>query len=106
MFQESGDLFNFIPNRELIKEKLNLKRGLNNDDENMQYSFIKMPSKGSKIIRIELYEIDKLKNTDEPLICKCNAELCVQYVVRNMYSDDVYKTYREIINLIKEKITD
>lgn len=98
MFQESGeDLFNFLPNNQ-DKSK---KRGYHDKET---YTCIKKPSRGTKLIRIELYDVENLPA--ELINCKCHSELCVQYVVKNMFMDDVYKSYRDIVLLIKDKIND
>ncbi|XP_047985639.1 uncharacterized protein LOC125242407 [Leguminivora glycinivorella] len=70
------------------------------------YSFIKKPHRngGTKVIKIEIYDSNKLNENFEH-ICKCNAELCAQYVVKNTLLDQVYELTRRVIDKIDEGLS-
>lgn len=105
-FQDSGSLFNFIePNR--VFENLARQGGEGSNTsrkrsrENELYSYIKVPALGRKIIKLEIYDADQFKSTE---ICKCNADICCQHIVKNIFKDDIYKAACELIDKMSEKI--
>ncbi|CAH0717053.1 unnamed protein product, partial [Brenthis ino] len=97
--EDSGDLFRFIPNN---PEEKSSKRSA---DANTLYSYMKIPSKGTKIIRIQIYDVEQLQNNEDK-VCKCNANLCIQHVVQNLFRDDIYRDVTKIITQMKEQLSD
>lgn len=112
-FQDSEDLFNFIPNQQLkesVTSRLNLKR--KNDaagppqkrERQQNYSYIKTraPNTSSRTfaIKIEIYESDNLP--EKP--CECNANKCVQYITENAVTSDIYLDLENIISKIRENV--
>ncbi|RVE52646.1 hypothetical protein evm_002765 [Chilo suppressalis] len=79
-----SDMFNFILRNVALNS--NGKRG---PSGSTIYSYIKRPSQGSKVIRIEMYDADKIPEDGNN--CKCQAELCVQHVVTNYFMDNIYR---------------
>ncbi|PZC79894.1 hypothetical protein B5X24_HaOG215658 [Helicoverpa armigera] len=67
------------------------------------YSFIKKPCKGrrSKIIRLQIYDVEEFQ---ESASCNCEASVCAQYVVENIFNDDVYKSARDILSKMYKKM--
>lgn len=53
----------------------------------------------SKIIKIEIFDADKIDSSDQNM-CKCEAELCAQYAVKNVLLDEVYNLTKDIIDKI------
>uniref|UniRef100_A0A1E1VYT9 Uncharacterized protein n=1 Tax=Pectinophora gossypiella TaxID=13191 RepID=A0A1E1VYT9_PECGO len=110
---DSGDLFNFVPRNDPTPSHRNAAVDNRHDSSRKRpknntalYSFMKKPTRrgGLKIIRIEIYDADKIENAVEHSMCKCDAELCVQHVVKNILLDDVYKGTRDVINKIEESL--
>lgn len=100
-FQEADELFNFIPPNS-NQQNTNRKRARL---ENAVYSFLKKAVKGgTKVIRIEVYDADKLKFDEVEQLCNCNAEICIQHVVKNTYNDDVYIAVKEVIAKIEGRL--
>lgn len=114
MFQDGEELFNFVPS-EIVRctqRKLGLnanrKRPASDNDllsqsSSLNYSFVKKASRGSKIIRIEIYDAKDFDN-QEGALCKCKADLCVQHVVKNVIFDDIYKNVKDAVSKIQENI--
>lgn len=106
-FQDSGDLFNFIPvgADEAGPYRRNEERSKRSASEALStnYTFIKKPTQGYKIIRVEIYDAKMFECTDET-ICKCKAELCAQHVVKSILFDDIYITTRDLISKIQKLI--
>lgn len=109
MFQDTSDqLFNFVPctsqKRPSSEKRLNL--GLKRRAESSTvYSFIKKPHRdgAKKVIKIEIYDSEKINTGEE--MCKCNAEICAQYVVKSTLLDNVYEATRNLIEKIESEIT-
>lgn len=55
--------------------------------------------KGRKVIRIEIYDADQFDNVQKST-CNCSAEICVQHVVENIGSDNIYCRIKDLIQLI------
>jgi hypothetical protein len=68
--------------------------------ENTVYTYIKKPIRSTaiKVIKIEIFDADKIDNSEQ--MCKCNAELCVQYAVKNILSDEVYHSTKDLIDKV------
>lgn len=106
ILQDDEDLFNFIPTERRVQDgnsspKLFRKRKRN--DEEQLFSFVKKPSRGFKVIKIEVYDADKFRKLDKGL-CDCDAEICVQYVAKSSMGDDIYKCTKDLIDQINENI--
>lgn len=68
------------------------------------YSYIKKPIKrGSKILKIEIYDTGHYPKPEDP-ICRCDAEVCVQHVVKSQIFDDIYSSIKDIINKIQDEL--
>lgn len=67
------------------------------------FSYAKKRTSGAKVIRIEVYDVESFSNNIDSL-CKCDAEICVQHVVKNLYVDDVYKSVRELMTKITDNV--
>ncbi|KAG7312230.1 hypothetical protein JYU34_001702 [Plutella xylostella] len=102
MFQDSGSMFNFIaPDHILAKqggENSNLRR---RKLESIIYSHIKMPMEGHKVIKLEIYDAERLKGEG---ICKCNADICCQHIVKNLFKDEIYKSAQDLISKITDNL--
>lgn len=59
-------------------------------------SSLKYTSRGAKLIRIEIYDAHQFENKEKS-VCQCNAELCLQHVVKNIENDHVYTQVKDII---------
>lgn len=81
-----------------VSDGVNRKRS---NDEAL-YSYVKRPLKGSKVIRIEIYDAKSFEDRQQN-ICKCKADLCVQHVVKNNM-DGIYQSTKELIFKIQENI--
>lgn len=118
MFQDSEEQFNFWPssvsNTSTRKNAVNNPEGVDGSNkkkpskrssEDIIYSFIKKPAKGLKVVKIEIYNSDKLKS-DEGIhgVCKCTADICVQHVVQNSYMDEIYLNVRDIVAKLEGSI--
>lgn len=66
------------------------------------HSFIKIPVQGRKVLKLEIYNADDIK-CDE-MFCKCNAEICCQHVVKNIFKDEIYSLARELIEKMCENL--
>lgn len=79
--------------------------GRKRKSENCVYAYIKKPYRNiaKKLIKIEIIDGDKLDDCDQ--ICRCDAELCAQYVVKNVVVDDIYQSVRNVINRIEETLS-
>lgn len=109
MFQDSHDhLFNFIPSGEDVcgpyKSRTDDRRSrpttLNDGVPTTNYSFIKKPAQGYKLVRIEIYDAKNFDSAEDTL-CKCKAELCAQHVVKTVLFDDIYISTQDIITKIQ-----
>lgn len=83
---------------------LNLDGPINKKPRNSPavFSYVKKLTRGGgKIIRIEVYDMDSFSDSASSK-CKCDAELCIQHVVKNMFMDEIYKTVRDIVVKISE----
>lgn len=67
------------------------------------YNYIKQTAKGTKVIRIEVYNAEQFENSEDS-VCRCAAEICVQHVVKNALFDDVYTKTKDLIGKIQEKM--
>lgn len=54
-----------------------------------------------KIIRVQIIDIEDYK---ESAPCNCEATVCAQYVVENVFKDDILKSANDIINKIHKKM--
>lgn len=72
-------------------------------DEKKLSSHLKITKQGVKVIRIEIYDVEQFRSTEESM-CRCNAELCAQHVVANVYSDDVYTRIKDILKSIDNSL--
>lgn len=67
-------------------------------------SFVKKSSPGGvKILKIEIYD----PNVEPQLrtkVCECKAEKCVQYAVRSIIMDDIYRKVQDIIAEVTDDI--
>lgn len=84
----------------------NLKNAKGNQEVNSNMSkrkkiasSIRMSSYGAKIIRIEIYDADHFENLEKS-VCHCNAEVCGQHVVQNMFTDNIYERVKDILKSI------
>lgn len=69
------------------------------------YSYIKCPARGTKIIRLEIRDIDdNYFQNNEKTMSFSDVNICTQYVVENTMLDDIYKNVKDIINKISKKI--
>lgn len=66
-------------------------------------SFLKTHATGVKVIRIEIYDASQFSNLEKS-ICKCNAELCAQHVVEDIYSDNVYIKIRDLLKSMNNSL--
>ncbi|PZC85652.1 uncharacterized protein LOC124644834 [Helicoverpa zea] len=103
MSDYENDLFNFIPMNRAAAEQNNDKQ-LNLEGPSSKqlkksstaaFTSVKKLTRGAKIIRIEIYDTENFPDHISSL-CNCDAELCVQHVVKNVFMDDVYKSVKEI----------
>lgn len=62
-------------------------------------SSIKIETLGAKVIRIEIYDADQFDNFQKS-VCHCNAEICAQHIVQNVFSDDIYIQVKDILKSI------
>lgn len=77
-------------------------QGKRHGDE-LMCSYVKKPRKTStqsKIIRLQIFEVEELKNS----VCKCKASVCAQHVVDNVYSDEVYRHTKDLLSKIHRKL--
>lgn len=74
-------------------------------DEKSMFCYIKMRKSGSKMIRVEVYDV-KNENIPSDLVCKCNADICMQHVVEsdNIAFDEIYNTTKNLITKIQKQI--
>lgn len=109
--QDSEELFNFLP-RETVSLQKPVQKNAGNENvsrkrtrtDNIVFSFIKKPIiRGTKIIRIEIYDPDNFQKSDQST-CNCEAEICVQHVVKSVLFDDIYKGTKDIINKIQDEL--
>ncbi|XP_028162761.1 uncharacterized protein LOC114354537 [Ostrinia furnacalis] len=63
------------------------------------YSSIRTVSHGAKVIRIEIYDAEQFENSTKS-VCQCNAEICAQHVVENVFNDNIYTRVKDIIKSI------
>lgn len=108
-FQESESLFHFIE-----PDEFNNLNNQHNDgsttskkrkqEDSLFYSYIKTSTsqQGRKVIKLEIFDANNYKNEE---MCKCNAEICCQQVVKNLYKDDVYRLAQELIEKISDLIS-
>lgn len=68
-------------------------------DKKMMSTYFKITTPGSKVIRIEIYNADQFENAEKSM-CRCNAEVCVQHVVKNAATDNIYPRVKDIIKCI------
>lgn len=70
------------------------------------HSYIKRPKHGTKIVRLEIYDVDKIDNIQSRVFCECNAEVCMQYVVDNdnMYFDEIYNAVKSLMSKIQNSM--
>lgn len=54
-----------------------------------------------KIIRVQIIDIEDYK---EKALCNCESTVCAQYVVENVFNDDIYKSAKDIISKIHKKM--
>lgn len=109
-FQETDDYpFNFISmgadsEKSFRDARKNRKR--TNEDDAVLYSYVKKPmKKGVKLIKIEIYDVETLKKTEEfNQNCNCTADLCMQHVVQSLLFDDVYMNVKEIMSKIENSL--
>lgn len=72
--------------------------------ERTLFSFIKKPiTRGAKIIKIEIYDADNSPNSEKST-CDCEAEICVQHIVKTVMFDDIYNNIKDIITKIQDEI--
>ena len=107
-FQDSEDLFQFIPNQVLPQRTASnnqiSERKRNKNDNIAFYTYIKKPClQGVKVIRIEIHDAGTMEKSQES-VCNCNAQLCVQYVAKSICFDDIYVEVCELVNKIKKNI--
>lgn len=108
MFQDSEELFNFIPMNQqaqqtTVQKMFNLGCKRSKTDQTY-YQYIKKPvSRGMKIIKIEIYDTDNFQKSEQS-ICNCQADVCVQHVVKTILYDDIYTSTRELIAKIQDDI--
>ncbi|CAH0692090.1 unnamed protein product [Spodoptera exigua] len=75
---DSEDLFNFVPMNQPVQQTtgqktLGLARKRSKTDQTF-YQFIKKPvSRGTKIIKIEIYDTDSFQKSEQPM-CNCEAD--------------------------------
>lgn len=67
-------------------------------------SCVKYTTSGVKLIRIEVYDAEQFDNA-EKTICHCNAHLCAQHVVSNIFTDDIYVRVKDILRSIQNNVT-
>lgn len=65
-------------------------------NQKMLSSFFKTNLKGSKIIRIEIFDAEQFSSREKS-VCKCDARLCVQHVVQDTSTDNFYIRVRDIL---------
>lgn len=65
------------------------------------YSHVKIPMKGHKIIKLEIYDAEKMEGDN---LCKCDAEICCQHVVKNLFLDEIYRSAQNLISKMTESI--
>ncbi|KAL4702088.1 hypothetical protein ACJJTC_005427 [Scirpophaga incertulas] len=112
---DSGDIFPFQPttrNQSMLSQRVsNYFQQQESDvvetpcipkkkkENDMCFSFIKTPKRGSKIIRLEIYDLDKFEESPNLKFCECNAKTCTQYVVDsdNLLFDDIYNSAKNLI---------
>ncbi|XP_045761264.1 uncharacterized protein LOC123864684 [Maniola jurtina] len=114
---DSNDLFNFPPNASLAQRVSNYYQRENNNGSDLvlqttpkkkktsvMYSYIKVPRNGAKIIRLEIFDAEKLRNT---MLCECDANVCVQYVVdsENLLFDEIYNGAHNLIAKIQRNMS-
>lgn len=110
-FQDSeSDLFNFVPMNTVVGQKneklLNLEGPSGKQLKRCStaaFTCVKKLSRCAKVIRIEVYDVENFPDTISSL-CKCDAELCVQHVVKNIFMDDIYKSVKEIAVKVSNNI--
>lgn len=96
-----------VPKDQTSIQKLEPRLGLSRKrprSERVLFSYIKKPiSRGAKIIKIEIYDADTHPNSEKPT-CECEAEICVQHIVKTVMFDDIYSNIKDIISKIQDEI--
>lgn len=121
-FQDSEDIFPFQPiqtiNQNVLAQRVsnymqqqdNATEGAGTQKKKKEneplYSYIKRSKQGKKIVRLEVYDAENIENIQTAILCKCNADVCMQYVVDNdnMYFDDVYNSVKSLMTKIQNSI--
>lgn len=93
---------NYFEKQTQRKQTLANEGGLTSEKK-MLSSYFKTIVHGSKVIRIEIYDASQFSNAEDSL-CKCNAELCVQHVVENVYCDNIYTRVRDILKYMDNTV--
>lgn len=58
-------------------------------------SFYKTVSTGgTKVIRIEIYDANQFESNS---MCQCSAEICVQHIVKSIYTDNIYLRIKDML---------
>lgn len=84
----------------------NLENDRFNDFINKQKkltSSIRTATIGSKVVRIEIYDADQFDDSTKS-VCNCNAEICAQHVVQNIFSDNIYTRVKDILKSIETSL--
>lgn len=68
------------------------------------FTCVKKLTRGAKVIRIEVYDVESYPDIISSL-CNCDAELCVQHVVKNIFMDDIYKSVKDIAVKVSNNMT-
>lgn len=92
------------------------ERLLNLDGPNMKkrkkspaiFSYVKKLTRGpntigGKVIRIEIYDAEKFSDSESSQ-CKCDADLCIQHVVKNTCMDNIYNSVKDIVVKISDSM--
>lgn len=85
----------------------NKSRKRSNNDDGLHYSFVKRRMNGIKLIKIEIYDVETLKKSQESnssSVCNCKAEVCVQHCVQSLIFDDIYSNIKELVSKIENSL--
>lgn len=68
------------------------------------FQYIKKPiMRRRKIIKIEIYDTDSFTKSEQSM-CNCEANVCVQHVVKDILFDQIYSSTRKLIATIQDDI--
>lgn len=73
-------------------------------DHETSYFCIKTSKRGSKIIRIEIYDAEIFENSQNKT-CNCDANICMQYVVdSDIFYDDIYNSTKNLMTKMQKSM--